>query len=90
MGRTGRTKELTIKTDHGGNGFTESLVFSEVRLECLTLSGGSPEASNDKQGDKHEDTTDRSVIVFDMGVEGLTYRSIVVFDQIAQQQRRMR
>jgi hypothetical protein len=31
--------ELTIKADHGGNGFTESLVFSQVWFESITLSG---------------------------------------------------
>jgi hypothetical protein len=30
---------LTIKTNHGGDGFTESLVFSQVWFESITLSG---------------------------------------------------
>jgi len=31
--------ELTIETNHGGNGFTESLVLSQIWFESITLSG---------------------------------------------------
>jgi hypothetical protein len=49
--------ELTIKTNHGGDGFTESLVFSQVWFESITLSGDGSETSDYEKSDEHEDTT---------------------------------
>jgi hypothetical protein len=49
--------ELTIKTDHGGDGFPESLVFSQVWFESITLSCDGSETSYDEQSNEHEDTT---------------------------------
>jgi hypothetical protein len=48
---------LTVETDHGGNGFTESLVFLQVWFESITLSGDGSETSDYEKSDEHKNTT---------------------------------
>lgn len=47
----------TIKTDHGRDGLSESLVFPKIRFE-VSLTCHSSETPDDEEGDEHEDSTE--------------------------------